>query len=676
LTTEHKGSEPKRVDHSLDFKIRKMQAKQLPHPADSIVSTTPLGALYSPTQTIFRVWAPTANRITLHLYEGPTGGSSRPMRMRKSRDGVWESILLGDWRGAYYTYTASGHDTRFDPSRELVDPYARAVTRFDGRGIVVHDETPIADRPVFSPSEAVIYEMHVRDFTIDPDSGVQRRGKYLGLIEARTSLSGRPDIETGLDHLSALGVNVVQLMPIGEFHTDDSNDLYGWGYDSVHFNTPAGWYATERFDARRVAEVKRMIDALHQRGIRVTLDVVYNHTFESITKHRVYSFEGLVPGYYYRLQSDGSYWNGSGTGNEFRSEAPMARRFLIDSVKHWATEYKVDGFRFDLMSLIDHETLMLMVRELRSLDPNLLLYGEPWAGGATPIDLAGKGAQRSAGYSVFNDNFRDAMKGQVFDARATGFVQSGFGVDVVKKGICGAVNDFADAPVESINYVECHDNHTLWDRLLISTVENAAVTAADRRAMDKLAAAVLFTSQGVPFMQAGQEFLRSKGGDHNSYDKPDSINMLRWRMKAENHDVYEYYRGLIRLRHAHPLFRFEKGADVRRAVKFLDEQLGLSSPLGCIGYQIEDVLEIDAWVRALVLLNTQPRQVEFLIPPGDWGIFVDSKQAGDREIKPSTSVVTETKVRVAARSAVVLGEMRKPGENRWISLSEKSVKSP
>lgn len=596
------------------------------------------------------------------------------MRMRKSRDGVWETILLGDWRGIYYTYTAAGHDPRFDPSRELVDPYARAVTRFDGRAIVVHDVTPVADRPSFPPSEAIIYEMHVRDFTIDPDSGVQRRGKYLGLTEARTHFSGRPEIETGLDHLSALGVNVVQLMPIGEFHNDDSNDLYGWGYDAVHFNTPAGWYASERFDARRVTEVKRMIDALHRRGIRVTLDVVYNHTFESITKRRIYSFEGLVPGYFYRLQPDGGYWNGSGTGNEFRSEAPMARRFLIDSVRHWATEYKVDGFRFDLMSLIDHETLMILVRELSAIDPNILIYGEPWAGGATPIDLAGKGAQRSAGYSVFNDHFRDSMKGQVFDARATGFVQSGFAIEAVKKGVCGAVNDFADSPVESINYVECHDNHTLWDRILISTVENASVREEDRRAMDKLAAAVLFTSQGIPFIHAGQEFLRSKGGDHNSYDKPDAINMIRWRMKALNHDVYEYYRGLIQLRRAHPLFRFEKGSDVRRALRFLDEQIGLSVPPGCIAYLIEDVLETDSWERALVLLNTQAKHLEFMIPPGDWRIFVDGRQAGDCEIKQSASIITETKIRVAARSAAVLGVVRSSGEKRWKSVNEKSEK--
>src|SRR5215510_5066386 len=254
-----------------------MQVGQLPHPADTVVSTLPLGAVYSPDQTTFRVWAPTAHRVNLNLYEGPTGGTPRPMRMRKSRDGTWETKLLGDWRGIYYTYTAAGHDPRFDASRELIDPYARAVTRHNGRAIVVHDETPIAERPSFPISEAIIYEMHIRDFTIDPDSGIQRRGKYLGLAERHTHLTGRSDVATGLDHLVEMGVNVVQLQPISEFANDESNDRYGWGYDSVNHNSPDGWYATERYDARRVTEVKRMIDALHCRGIRVTLDVVFNH---------------------------------------------------------------------------------------------------------------------------------------------------------------------------------------------------------------------------------------------------------------------------------------------------------------------------------------------------------------------------------------------------------------
>lgn len=632
------------------------------HPADEFISTQPLGALYSKEKTVFRVWAPTASRVNLHLYAAPTGGVPRLIMLEKSDganwDGTWETVVIGDQRDIYYTYTVAGKDPRFDPTREIIDPYARAVTAHDGRGIVVHDVTPVADRPDFPAEDAIIYELHLRDYTIDPDSGIQRRGKYLGLTETGTHLTGRTDIATGLDHLVELGVNVVQLMPIGEFHTNESEDQYGWGYDNVHFNTPDGWYATERFDARRVSEVRQMIDTLHRHGLRVVLDVVFNHTFEAIDKRRVYSFEGLVPGYYYRLKSDGSYWNGSGVGNEFRTEAPMARRFILDSVKCWVTEYKVDGFRFDLMGLIDEKTLELIVRELHKIDPHLLIYGEPWAGGTSPIELTQKGKQRERGWAVFNDHFRDALKGNVFNARETGFVQTGTHVQDVRQGIRGAIDDFASAPTESINYVECHDNHTLYDRLLISLADNATVTEADRRAMNKLAATILFTSQGIPFIQSGQEFLRSKGGDHNSYNKPDAVNMIRWRQKAEHYDVSEYYRSLIRLRRAHPLFRLRTAALVRQAVKFLDLDFGLSVPENCIAWQIEDLTGKDDWARALIMLNPKPVSVSFALPSGDWKIYGDGRHIRMAPLDQSLSTLAEKRALVAPRSALILGESR------------------
>lgn len=630
----------------------------LPHPADGVFSSQPLGALYSPTQTTFRVWAPTADKVTLNLYQSPAGGDAKRVLMNKLEDGCWETVIEGDQLGMYYTYSAEGEDARFDANRELLDPYAKSVTNHDGRSIVVHDETPVADRPDFPISEAVIYEMHIRDFTIDPDSGIQRRGKYLGLTERDTHLTGRQDIATGLEHLVELGVNVVQLLPLGEFHNQKSEDQYGWGYDVVHHFSPEGWYATERFDARRVSEVKRMVDALHRLGIRVTLDVVFNHTFEAIDRGRVYSFDGLVPGYYYRLKQDGSYWNGSGVGNEFRTEAPMVRRYILDCLKHWVTEYKIDGFRFDLMGLIDRETVRQIAGELRAIDPNLLIYGEPWAGGSTPIEITWKGTQRGQGWSVFNDHYRDALKGNVFNARETGFAQSGHHVHGVKQGIRGAIDDFSDSPLEAINYVECHDNHTLWDRLKISTIDDARITDADRRAMDKLAAAAVFTSQGVPFIQAGQEFLRTKGGDHNSYDKPDAVNMIRWRDKLEHRDIYEYYQGLIALRRAHPLFRLETAEQVRRAVWFLDDQFGLPIPLGCVTFVVEDVTGSDSWSRALVALNASARLAELHIPKGSWQVFGDGKEVGISPLRLSATLASENRASVAPRSALILGEAR------------------
>jgi pullulanase len=642
--------------------VMRHSSQAAPHPADEIICTQLLGAIYTRKMTTFRVWAPTADLVRLHLYAAPTGGVPRVVALKKNDDGSWETEITGDQAGVYYTFSASGKDPRFNPARELIDPYARAVTAHDGRGIVVDDETPVADRPSFPIADAIIYEMHVRDFTIDPDSGIQRRGKYLGLTEAGTYLTNRADICTGLDHLIELGVNVVQLMPIGEFHSDESGDEYGWGYDNVHFNSPDGWYATERFDGRRVREVRQMIDLLHQRGIRVVLDVVYNHTFEAIDRQRVFSFEGLVPGYYYRLRNDGSYWNGSGVGNEFRTEAPMARRFILDSVRYWVTEYKVDGFRFDLMGLIDDKTLDLIVRELRAIDPHLLIYGEPWAGGSSPIELTHKGKQRERGWAVFNDHFRDALKGNVFSARESGFIQAGHKIWETKQGIRGAIDDFAGAPIETINYIECHDNHTIQDRLLISTIDDASVTDADRRAMNKLGAVVLFTSFGIPFIQSGQEFLRSKGGDHNSYNKPDAVNMIRWQMKAENYDVSEYYRSLIAMRQRHPMFRLETAAQVRRALQFLDSESAMAVPEGCIAYLIADVTDHDEWARAIILLNPKPQKKSFFIPPGQWEIYGDGRRVRNTPLLNSHSAISDDTAIVAPRSALILAEMRQPNE--------------
>ncbi|MBM3465052.1 MAG: hypothetical protein FJX76_23375, partial [Armatimonadetes bacterium] len=445
---------------ALTGEVEPEKGKQLPHPADPIVCDQPLGALFTPDATTFRVWAPTADKLTLRLYEAPEGGNPRLIEMKKHpRDGSWEAVVPGACKGMYYTYSAAGSDPGFNPSIEIVDPYARAVTAFDGRAIVVDDHTPVAPRPQFPAQDAIIYEMHIRDFTIDPDSSVQQRGKYSGVAESGRTLFGRPDIPTGLDHLTELGVNAVQIMPFTEFASDEKADRYGWGYDAIHYNTPDGWYASDRTNDSRVRESKQMIDALHRRGIRVIMDAVYNHTVEDIKK-RAYSFEALVPGYYYRRHLDGSYWNGSACGNEVRSEAPMARRFIKDSVKQWVTDYQVDGFRFDLMGLIDLQTMKELTRELHAIDPNLLIYGEPWAAGDTPIDVTNKGKQRGLGFSVFNDHFRDALKGSVFDARDRGFVQDGSHRDEVRRGIQGSINDFADAPTESLNYVECHDNHT------------------------------------------------------------------------------------------------------------------------------------------------------------------------------------------------------------------------
>lgn len=619
--------------------------------SEAFVSDLPLGALYSPGETVFRVFAPTAGSVTLLLYETPRDGTARETAMKAVGHGVWEARVKGDLAGTYYTLRAEGADPRFDPDRELIDPYSRSNTAHDGRGIVTDDRTPVADRPDFPVDEAIIYELHVRDFTIDEESGIRNRGKYLAFTETGTTLLGHEDIKTGVDHLAELGVNAVQVMPIQDFENDESGEVYNWGYMPVHFNSPDGWYATRQDDATRVVEFKRLVDALHRRGIKVIMDVVYNHTAET-SPAKVYSFNGLAPGYYYRLRDDGSFWNGSGTGNETRSEAPMMRRFMIESCKYWVNEYRVDGFRFDLMGLHDLETMTELVRELRAIDPDLLIHGEPWTRGETPIKPTVKGAQRGKKFAVFNDHFRDAVNGGVFDQKP-GYVQAGIHIDRIRKGIEGAVNDFADSPLESIGYVACHDNHTFWDRLLLTTGDRRDVTDGDRKRMDRMGAVLVLTSQGIPFLHSGQEMLRTKGGNENSYNAQDSVNKIRWRWKLENRDVFEYYRGLIALRKAHPMFRMKTRREVLENLKFLDE-LGYPLAPASVAYRLTRGRSGDEWREALVLYNPNPRAVEFSIPEGEWTVVVDEDEAGVTPVGTGSSKVSGGSVTLPERSAMVM----------------------
>ncbi len=612
----------------------------------------PLGAIYSPTKTVFRVFSPIASAITLVIYDQPVGGNGKEYKMKYSQHGIWEYSVSGDLQNKYYTLKAEGPDKRFNASRELIDPYSKCNTAYNGRGMIIDDKTPVTARPEFDISQAMIYELHIRDIDIDNNSGVKNKGKYIGLTETGTTIPGKPDIKTALDHIVELGVNVVQIMPFQQFEHVESRDDYNWGYMPVHFNSPDGWFATDRLSAKRVEEVKRMIDALHKKGIKVIMDVVYNHTAENDAGH-VFSFNGLVPGYYYRLKDDGTLWNGSGTGNEFRSEAPMARKFLLDSLKYWVTEYKVDGFRFDLLGLIDLKTVEDAAKELHAIDPDIFIYGEPWAAGNTQAKITGKGSQKGKGFSVFNDNFRNAFKGSVFGTEK-GYVQNGSYLGAMKKGIIGSITDFTDSPTETINYIECHDNHTFWDRLLLTTKGDNAITDADRIAMDKLGAAILFTSQGVPFIQAGQEFLRTKGGEENSYNKPDSVNEINWQEKIDHADVFKYYQGLIQIRKNHPLFRFKTKQDVLDNVKFLDDDLKLSLPDNCLGYKITKGNSGDSWNEVVVLANPNPQKMILPIPEGNWIVVANAEEAGDRPVRSGTATIKGNQADVAPRSVLIL----------------------
>lgn len=603
------------------------------------ISDRGLGINYTPQKTDFAVYAPGAEKVILKIYDQPIGGQAQEYHLQPQSDGVWQTTVKGDLMHKYYVYSVSGRDPRYRPDKEINDPYARCVTTHDGRALIFRDDTPIAPPPSFPIQDAIIYEIHVRDFTISENSGAKHKGLYLGFTEEGTTIPGT-NVATCLDHLTELGINTVQLLPVQDFEHDNRTNSYFWGYMTVNFNSPDGWYTTNENDASRVREFKLLVDALHRRGIKVILDVVYNHTAEG-SPEVCYNFNGFAPGFYYRQKPDGTYWNGSGCGNEVRTEHPMVRRFIIESLKYWVETYQVDGFRFDLMGLFDLETMLTIVKTLRAIRPDIFLYGEPWTAGPSPITPITKGMQKRRGFAVFNDHFRDALKGPWYNTEP-GYIQTGKNVDAVKKGIMGSIHDFAAAPTEVINYVSCHDGRTLWDQLVASTENLKTHTDTELKAMDKLAAFIIFTSQGIPFMQGGEEFLRTKFGSHNSYNLPDKINKIRWDFKIENRDIFEYYKGLIQLRKEHPMFRMATAAEVQANLKFLD-QLGYPVPKDCIAYRLSRGQTGDSWREVLVLINPHPHPEKFTIPKAKWILTVDHTHAGTDIIAPVNDTIVEVK---------------------------------
>lgn len=592
--------------HSRGFKPVKVELGDAVY-GRAFYSRQEMGVSYSGGSAVIRVFAPYAGTAEALIYDSP-GGKPAVYPLERKEAGIWERNFGGPLDGKYYRLRVGQGGGTY----EGLDPYARCVTGDAGKGLIAADATPVSPGPAFDLSETVLYEVHLRDLTMDPFSGVKHKGKYLGAAEGGTRHPQFPEITTGLDHIAELGVNAVHLLPFQDFENGDSTSAYNWGYMPVNFNSPEGAYASNPADLSRVREAKLMIDAFHRRGLKVIMDVVYNHTAE--TRSRVYNFNALAMDYYYRVNPDGTYSNGSGCGNEFRTEAPMARRFLIDSLLYWTREYKVDGFRFDLMGLVDLDAAAELVRELKKAKPDILVYGEPWTSGTTPARGVKKGSQRSRGFAVFNDNFRDAIKGGVFSIGDLGYVEAAKNRDAVMRGIRGSVDDFTDGPLETINYVSCHDNHTLWDRLDLSLKDE---TRGNKVRMDKLANALVLTSQGVPFLHAGEEFLRTKKGEENSYNLPDEINRLDWTRKKENFSVFEYYRDLVALRKAHPAFRMKTASAVRENLKFYEE-LGLKIEPPAIAYLLYGYRAGDAWGSILVLVNPEKTARRFALPTGKW----------------------------------------------------------
>lgn len=593
-----------------------------------------LGATYSPQATTFRVFAPTARAAEVVIYDEPTGSKGRKTYpLRRGLKGIWEGQVQGDLEGKFYVFRFESEVQ--SPEREVLDIYCvnavhssqRAritdLSRTNPPGWEQTKRGPVVESPV----DMVIYEMHVRDFTIAPNSPAspQHRGKYLGFAEAA-------------DHLLELGVTHVQLMPIQDFENDEASTNYNWGYVTTAFNSPEGWFASNINDDSRIREFKQLVAALHERGIGVILDVVYNHTANSAP------FNYTVPRYYYRFLPDGSYSNGSGCGNDFRSEAPMARKYIIDSLKYWVQEYGIDGYRFDLMALIDLDTMLQAERQLRAINPHIVLYGEPWSAGGKQVPVRGANKQTIRGTKIgaFNDGIRNALVGSPFDKAHTGFIQDGSSVNELKRYIEGGWRVWADSPAQAINYMSCHDNYVVWDKLKLS---KPGATEQELIDMMKLGYLLLFTAQGVPFIHGGEEFARTKQGHHNSYDAPDEINQVDWSLKKKHHDLFTYVRDLIALRKAHPIFRLRAKQQIAAWLKFHDT----TDPNTLMWTLDGSALDNEPWKQVCVLVNAADHMsADFALPSGAWHVAFDYNGAVTAER------VVEGTVRLRYKSGMIL----------------------
>lgn len=607
-----------------------------------------LGIKYSREKSSFRIWAPLARSIKVLLFEEDwqdLEGEGKPepyliKEMQRDIKGTWYTEISGDLAGSYHIYQIQiGNKVNY-----VVDPYTRAVGTNSKLGLIVdlaRTNPPGWEKDqrvkLAQPQDAVIYETHIRDFTSAADSGIFYKNKYLAFTEIGTV--NKSGLNTGIGHLQELGITHLHLLPVFDFASVDdlAENEYNWGYDPYFFNVPEGSYSTDPVDESRIREFKEMVMALHTNGIGLIMDVVYNHTYYTASS----PFNKIVPNYYYRRDDYGNFSDGSGTGNEIASEKPMVRKFIVDSVRYWAEEYHIDGFRFDLMALHDCKTMVEVERVLHGLDPSILIYGEPWTGGLTQLDPWNqmvKGRQQGLRIAVFNDHFRNAIKGDN-DGRGRGFVSGGGQALNIKRGIVGGINyseeirDFTSEPWETINYVTSHDNLTLWDKLSRSNPEDSART---RNKMARLAQGIILTAQGIPFIYGGEELLRSKAGNPNSYNAGDEINQFKWERKTIYYNTFAYIRGLIRLRKEHPAFRLKNAGEIRRFLKFLP------SPENTVAFYLGEYANNDPWRGIVVLFNPGRRKEVFSLPfPGQWQVVVDDNKAGTEPLYYINSAYVE-----------------------------------
>lgn len=629
-------------------------------------SAEDLGITYSPQQTTFKLWSPAVEAAEVHIFQNDLKGETLEVfNLKRTENGVWTHTEKENLENLYYAYRVK-IDDNWNPL--TADPYSTACGRNGQRSQIIdlkktnpenwmQDKGPI----VASPNDMLIYEIHIRDMSIHPASGIKNKGKYLGLTEENTSTpDGTP---TGIAHLKELGVTHVHLLPSFDFQSIDetkpeSERNYNWGYDPYLYNVPEGSYSTNPEQGGvRIREYKQMVKALHDAGIGVILDVVYNHT--GSTENSV--FNQLVPNYYYRQNETGGFSDASACGNETASERAMVRNFIVQSVEYWAKEYHLDGFRFDLMGIHDIKTMNILTQSLHKINPNIFVYGEGWTAGGSPLPDSLRALKHNVpqleSVAAFSDEIRDGIKGHVFTHDAKAFISGEPNlVESVKFGIIGGTQhpqlnykevNYTDfpwslRPSQCVVYASCHDNHTIWDRLINSIPE---ASEAQREKMQQLALGIVLSSQGVPFLHAGSEFCRTKQGVENSYKSPDSINQIDWNRVSEYSETVDFVKNMIALRKSHPAFRMRTSEDIQKNLVFSDFEKD-----NLIAYQINGSAVDDTWKSIFVILNGNLNAENVALPSGNWKVVVNGNVVNPSGI----STIRGNKVSAPANGMMIL----------------------
>lgn len=626
-----------------------------------------LELVYTPEQSVFTLWAPTASKVRLKLYKSGEGGEpEEQLEMNMIDDGAWRISVERDLKGLFYTFQIEKDGKWLDETPGI---WAKAVGINGNRAAIIDwsETNPDGWESDQSPelkmySDIILYELHHRDFSIASNSGIMNKGKFLALTETGTQT---PEGESsGLDHLKELGVTHIHILPSFDFATVDETKLeenkYNWGYDPKNYNVPDGSYSTDPANpVSRIREFKEMVKSLHQNGLRIVLDVVYNHT--ASTDHS--NFDLTVPGYFYRQNPDGSYSNGSGCGNETASEREMVRRYIIESVKFWAKEYHIDGFRFDLMGIHDIETMNRLRKELLEIDPTIFIYGEGWLAADSPLPPEQRAVKDNVsqmeGIAVFCDDFRDGLRGSTFDEQHAGYASGNINgnYEPVKFGIVGATDHpqvdyngllyssgpYAAAPSQVVNFVSCHDGYCLVDKLKLSV--HGDHVEDELMPIDKLVHTVLLTAQGIPFIRGGEEIMQDKKGEPNSFKSPDSVNQIDWSFKTKNHDIFDYIKGLIALRKAHPAFRIPTVEGLQQWLHFMD-----TGDSGVIAYTLGEYANGDEWKEILVAYNGNRNEAEIQIPEEEWIVVCRDGQIN----LESQDHISGGNISISASSALIL----------------------